>query len=216
MRSRAHVLRKDSGGQVDGKPADGCPTLAACPLERCGAKTCRCPVCDCPVCLERRRRALTRPDRAETPEESRAMLGLHRRLRAELLPGERLAYLRRRQQQAQRELELGECSLADVGDTELLEQIAGAELLEDDGLAAGVHDREDDPDHASRDRVADVIRCALLGWQRVAPGEFCNWRPILDGLARFGLDAPELIDAACARLGVERCRCGRGERWRLP
>jgi hypothetical protein len=65
------------------------------------------------------------------------------------------------------------------------------------------------------DEVADIIRCCLLGWQRVAPGEFCSWRPIRNGLARVGLDDPALIDQACASLGVERRRRGRGGRWRL-
>jgi hypothetical protein len=67
----------------------------------------------------------------------------------------------------------------------------------------------------SVDEVADIIRCCLRAWQRVAPGEFCNWRPIRNGLARVGLDDPALIDQACASLGVERRRRGRGERWRL-
>jgi hypothetical protein len=67
----------------------------------------------------------------------------------------------------------------------------------------------------SVDEAADIIRCCLIGWQRVAPGEFCSWRPIRNGLARVGLDDPALIDQACGSLGVERRRRGRGERWRL-
>lgn len=71
---------------------------------------------------------------------------------------------------------------------------------------------------AARDRLAatvDVIHCSLLGWRRVAPGEFCSWRPIRNGLARVELDDLELIDRACELLCVERRRCGAGERWRL-
>ena len=63
--------------------------------------------------------------------------------------------------------------------------------------------------------IVDVIRSSLLAWRRVAPGEFCSWRPIRNGLGRFGLDDLELIDEACRLLGVERRRCGTGERWRL-
>jgi hypothetical protein len=67
----------------------------------------------------------------------------------------------------------------------------------------------------SVDEVADIIRCCLATWQRVASGEFCSWRPIRNGLTRVGLDDLALIDQACASLGVERRRWGRGERWRL-
>jgi hypothetical protein len=67
------------------------------------------------------------------------------------------------------------------------------------------------------EEVVQVIESCLLAWRyRFGEDEFCSWRPIRNGLARFGLDELELIDRACERLGVIRKRAGKGERWRLP
>ena len=122
------------------------------------------------------------------------------------LTEQRAADLRRRRAGLRR----GGRSLANLDDAELLGHFHGS-VFEPPVVERIIIERDVDP----VDEVVDVIRCCLLGWRRVASGEFCSWRPIRNGLARVGLDDLELIDEACRRLGVERRRCGQGERWRL-
>ena len=132
----------------------------------------------------------------------------------------RAADLHARGIELRRELERGALSLAELSDVELLELAGPGAEFEDDHHAGDdqAHHLERDNDSHEvdpADEVADIVHCCLLGWQRVAGGEFCSSRPIRSGLRRVGLDDPGLLEAALERLGVERRRCGSGERWRL-
>jgi hypothetical protein len=84
-----------------------------------------------------------------------------------------------------------------------------ARLSQHAGTAAP---RQRDPGDV--DRAAEVIACCLYGNPGVA-GEWWNARPIRNGIAKYCSAGEPAIAEALLRLGVERKKAGKGERWRL-